>query len=194
MQNDIKHSFEILEISPDATYEEAKASYRLLAQVWHPDKHAHNDKIHEKATDKLKELNAAWSEVESYFNDETAQAAERQARARQERAQNAGKDRPEQQHKQRQRTASRQTGSSRNSAGFNLVTCPWCSVENRVPKDRLPEAKCGRCGKYIHPRKRSASRWNDFVNDPFLYLVSIAVLVGVIFFVFKKYRYLIVHH
>lgn len=54
-------SFEILEISSDVNYEEAKAAYRLLVQVWHPDKHSHNDKLHAKATNKIKEINAAWT-------------------------------------------------------------------------------------------------------------------------------------
>lgn len=45
---DLNRCFEILEISPDATYEAAKEAYRVLAQVWHPDKHAHNEKLHAK--------------------------------------------------------------------------------------------------------------------------------------------------
>jgi curved DNA-binding protein CbpA len=64
---ELTRCFEILEISSDATYEETKASYRLLVQVWHPDKHSHNDKVHAKATSKLKDMNAAWSHLEAYF-------------------------------------------------------------------------------------------------------------------------------
>ena len=35
MEIDINHCFSVLEISPNSTYEEAKASYKLLVQVWH---------------------------------------------------------------------------------------------------------------------------------------------------------------
>lgn len=69
MNDKLIRSFEILEISPEATYEAAKEAYRLMAQVWHPDKHTHNDKLQAKATGKIKEINSAWLEVEEYFKN-----------------------------------------------------------------------------------------------------------------------------
>lgn len=65
----ITRCFEILEISPDATYEEAKTAYRLMCQVWHPDKYNHSEQLHAKATTKIKEINAAWSQIEEYFKN-----------------------------------------------------------------------------------------------------------------------------
>jgi len=76
MTNELKRCFEILEVSPDATYDEAKAAYRLMVQVWHPDKYSYNDKVHAKATNKFKELNNAWSDAEAYFKSCTAREAE----------------------------------------------------------------------------------------------------------------------
>ena len=49
------------------TFEEAKAAYRLIVQFWHPDRYSHNEKLYIKASDKMKEINAAWGEVESHF-------------------------------------------------------------------------------------------------------------------------------
>ncbi|NVN97605.1 DnaJ domain-containing protein, partial [Candidatus Nomurabacteria bacterium] len=49
---DINRCFKLLEISQDATFEEAKAEYRLLVKFWHPDKHSNNPKMQSKATDK----------------------------------------------------------------------------------------------------------------------------------------------
>lgn len=49
------------------TFAEAKEAYRLLVQVWHPDRYCHNEKIHFKATSKMQEINAAWHQVEDYF-------------------------------------------------------------------------------------------------------------------------------
>jgi DnaJ-class molecular chaperone len=85
---DLNRCFEILEISPESTYEEAKAAYRLMAHVWHPDKHAHNDKLYARATSKFKEINAAWSDIEAYFKHgaaREAEAKEAERRAREER-------------------------------------------------------------------------------------------------------------
>ena len=44
----IKRCLEILEIAPNVTYEEAKAAYRLMCQVWHPDKYSHSEQLHAK--------------------------------------------------------------------------------------------------------------------------------------------------
>ncbi len=63
----LNRNFDVLEISSDATFEDAKAAYRLMVQVWHPDKHAHNEKLQAKATSKIKEINRAWLEVEAHF-------------------------------------------------------------------------------------------------------------------------------
>jgi len=57
-------SYDILEISPDATDEEVKKSYRRLAVQYHPDKVAHlGDDIRKAATEKFQTLNAAYEEI-----------------------------------------------------------------------------------------------------------------------------------
>ncbi len=67
----IDRCFETLEISTNATYDEAKASYKLLVQVWHPDKYSHNKNLEDKATEKFKELQHAWNEIDTYFKNST---------------------------------------------------------------------------------------------------------------------------
>ena len=69
MNDNLKRCFTLIDIPPNATFDEAKAAYRQLVQVWHPDKHAHNEKLQAKATSKIKEINAAWLEVEAYFKN-----------------------------------------------------------------------------------------------------------------------------
>jgi len=71
---ELNRCLQILEISPGATYEVAKESYRLLVKVWHPDKHNHDEKVLAKATDKLKEINAAWGELQAHYNSGTGHA------------------------------------------------------------------------------------------------------------------------
>ncbi len=55
--------FELLEINLDATPEEAKQAYRDIVSVWHPDKYSHNPRLMEKAEEKMKQINEAYSIV-----------------------------------------------------------------------------------------------------------------------------------
>ena len=84
MNPNIIRAFEILETLPNATREEVKAAYNLMAQVWHPDKHIHNDKLYAKATSKFKEINSALSVIEEYFNDCSASEYDKQRKADEE--------------------------------------------------------------------------------------------------------------
>ena len=150
----ITRCFEILEISQDSTYEEAKAEYRLLSQFWHPDKHFHNAKMQAKATVKFKELNNAWSQIEDHFKNVAAREAEAKAKEAERRA-NEERERSERAEKeklQRQRDSSKKA-DFQNRSNFSIITCPNCSTENRVPDGRYFEAKCGKCSSFLHPQK-----------------------------------------
>ena len=60
--------FEILELHPNATMEEASRAYKDLVSVWHPDRFQSNPRLRRKAERKLKELNRAYETLESYFS------------------------------------------------------------------------------------------------------------------------------
>ncbi|MEG4283756.1 J domain-containing protein [Microcoleus sp. A006_D1] len=60
---DINRCYEILEIEPGASLEEIKRAYRDLAFVWHPDRFAHNDRLQQKAQQRLTEINQAYQEL-----------------------------------------------------------------------------------------------------------------------------------
>jgi len=73
----LSQCLDILEVPRDAssvTFEEAKEAYRLLVQVWHPDKYGHNEKLCAKATCKMQVINAVWDQVEAHFKAGTATA------------------------------------------------------------------------------------------------------------------------
>ena len=51
---------------PDAfTEAQLKQAYHDLVQVWHPDKHSHNERLQKKADEKMKEINQAYEVLQS---------------------------------------------------------------------------------------------------------------------------------
>ena len=51
---------------PDAfTEAQLKQAYHDLVQVWHPDKHSHNERLRKKADEKMKEINQAYEVLQS---------------------------------------------------------------------------------------------------------------------------------
>jgi hypothetical protein len=51
---------------PDAfTEAQLKQAYHDLVQVWHPDKHSHNERLQKKADEKMKEINQAYELLQS---------------------------------------------------------------------------------------------------------------------------------
>lgn len=60
---DINRCYELLEIEPGASLEEIKRAYRDLAFVWHPDRFAHNDRLQQKAEQRLTEINRAYEQL-----------------------------------------------------------------------------------------------------------------------------------
>lgn len=55
--------YKILGVSPSATDDEIKEAYRALVRKYHPDKYANTD-LAEMATEKMKEVNAAYEEIQ----------------------------------------------------------------------------------------------------------------------------------
>ncbi|HIJ20093.1 MAG TPA: J domain-containing protein [Deltaproteobacteria bacterium] len=73
---DIKKSFQILELKVGASETEVRQAYRDIASVWHPDRFSGNPRLKRKAEEKLKEANAAYETLKSFFNGgETAESA-----------------------------------------------------------------------------------------------------------------------
>jgi len=60
---DLKNCYKILEIKETASLSEIKHAYRDMIGIWHPDRYVQNPRLHEKATEKLKELNLAYNEL-----------------------------------------------------------------------------------------------------------------------------------
>jgi DnaJ-class molecular chaperone len=55
-----KTHYDTLEVESNATYEQIKETYRLLATMLHPDKFPEGSRQQEMATRKMQAINAAW--------------------------------------------------------------------------------------------------------------------------------------
>lgn len=60
----MKDPYKVLGVSHDATDDEIKKAYRELARKYHPDKYSDSD-LAELAAEKMKEVNAAYEEIQS---------------------------------------------------------------------------------------------------------------------------------
>ena len=64
---DIKKYFDMLGLHIDASLDEVKQSYRDQINVWHPDRFQNNLRLQTKATEKLKEINEAYTYICDYI-------------------------------------------------------------------------------------------------------------------------------
>ena len=64
----IDRCIEILGLKPGASKEEVNEAYRDLASVWHPDRFATNLRLQKKAEERLKEINAAYEYIRSFYS------------------------------------------------------------------------------------------------------------------------------
>jgi preprotein translocase subunit Sec63 len=63
----IVRCIEMLGLKPGASREEVNEAYRDLASVWHPDRFANNLRLQKKAEERLKEINAAYEYIRSFY-------------------------------------------------------------------------------------------------------------------------------
>jgi hypothetical protein len=61
--DDLRQCLYLLGLEPGASPEEIKQAWRDLAQVWHPDRFSGNERLQEKAQEKLKEINQAYEKL-----------------------------------------------------------------------------------------------------------------------------------
>jgi hypothetical protein len=57
---DLSAYYRVLDLEPGASMAEVKTAWRDLAQVWHPDRFAGNERLQKKAEEALKEINEAY--------------------------------------------------------------------------------------------------------------------------------------
>ena len=64
----INRCIEMLGLKPGASQEEVNQAYKDLVNVWHPDRFVGNPRLQKKAEGKLKEINASYEHVKSFYH------------------------------------------------------------------------------------------------------------------------------
>jgi len=68
MPKEVNSALELLGLSAEATFEEARQAYRDIIQQYHPDKVAHlGPELRKVADQKTKEIVAAYDQVKQFF-------------------------------------------------------------------------------------------------------------------------------
>lgn len=70
-------SLQTLGLTRDATPEEVENAYRTLVKVWHPDRFAHDPRLHKDAEEKLKEINSSHDYLLSHPKQTSSRPAEK---------------------------------------------------------------------------------------------------------------------
>lgn len=60
-------SYRILGIRPENSWRELRAAYKSAVRKWHPDRFPQNDPERQQAEERIKEINRAYQELESYY-------------------------------------------------------------------------------------------------------------------------------
>ena len=157
MDTQIKHAFDVLEVPYNATFEETKQAYRDLIQIWHPDKHHGNDRLRDKGTEKLKEINAAWEDLKNWFAEYEQETLRKKEQKRRDKEASA--------RRTKERESAERADSERKTnedARYFHIDCPSCGTTNRVLRDKSEgRAKCGSCGKFIRTKERESAERAD---------------------------------
>ncbi len=75
MTRDHRRAYRILGIPPGSPKDTVKQAYRDLAQVWHPDRFQHSDRLHEKAQKNLARINEAFAVLKDHEPSESVRTS-----------------------------------------------------------------------------------------------------------------------
>lgn len=62
---ELAEAYRVLEVAPGSSKEVTREARNVLAKVWHPDRHATDPQVHDRAAAKLLQINEAYAAIES---------------------------------------------------------------------------------------------------------------------------------
>lgn len=157
-----------LEVSPEATLEEIKKSYRSLISFYHPDNFQENEAKRQYAEEKTKRLNAAWAYIEQ--NYEAYKNARNTSRQSHERAQNGD--------------------------GNTVETDSWFDIFSDPSFDKKEYLKGLKCKQRAEMRALKAIKAGKRYSDPEIILIIKTCAYGILLRQASEYivRSLVISH
>lgn len=67
IENNLKKYYDVLEIEPGARLDQIKEAYRLMAQIWHPDRFVNQPTLLQKCHTHMQEINEAYKKLTDYI-------------------------------------------------------------------------------------------------------------------------------
>ena len=61
----------VLEANEEMDFLDIRRSYRDLVDVLHPDMYTHNQRLYDKASERLKEINCAYNIIQKHYKNST---------------------------------------------------------------------------------------------------------------------------
>ena len=171
--------YSILEITESATPEEIAQAYRLLLQVWHPDRFHHSPKLLAKAEQKAGKINAAFDTLSNPALKQRYDEGLRTSRARQ----GQPKPKPSGDEVRTPRCPNLVCHSVLrvNARTVGIVTCPSCRTTFRYDPERDEKWD-------INPPEK-----DEFLTPARMAMIAIALLfAGVVLFAATKKSKIIV--
>src|SRR4028119_1567653 len=154
---DINQCYEILEIEPGSSLEEIKRAYRDLAFVWHPDRFAHNDRLQQKAHQRLTEINEAYQQLVLFVSQPESQSIEKQFQQQ--------PPPPEKPLRRRSAKSATRPGSQRRQTRPKAASKKFQTQKNSSSKKRFTtQNQAGRRGRRseersVDPKARSSQNY-----------------------------------
>jgi hypothetical protein len=65
----VEWAFQIFNLDTKSSPAVIKRRYYDLVAVWHPDRHAQNPRLHELASERMKEINSAYETIRRYLKN-----------------------------------------------------------------------------------------------------------------------------
>ena len=136
----IAECYRILELEPGCSLEEIKSTWRLLSQIWHPDKHVAGSKAQELALKKQQSLNQAYAQLSELICDGKGgkQASERPQQSQA----SSGASRAQSEYSRASAdgdSSKRRAPNSSEKGSLDLARFLATSFNNQAPKSMLPD-------------------------------------------------------
>ncbi|MEG4515389.1 MULTISPECIES: J domain-containing protein [unclassified Microcoleus] len=146
---DINRCYEILEIEPGTSLEDIKRAYRDLAFVWHPDRFANNDRLQQKAHQRLTEINEAYQQLLSFLSQPESRSIEKQF-------QQPPPPAPEKPLRRRSGKSAARRGSQRRQTRPKAASQKFLTQKNSSSKKRFTTNNRQASGGRKHPGRSVA--------------------------------------